>query len=127
MILKLYTVYDVKTEAYLKPFEANAKGEAIRLFKKSVNTPDHPFQQYPEDFTLFEIGEWDNSNCAFNIKTNIVPLARAIEMVSDGMRQAKIVKEHFGTVNGPLVNGERCPSNVTMAEDEEPVHLSDHG
>lgn len=60
MMMKMFTVYDQKAEAYLQPFFANSKGVAIRMFAEAVNSQDHQFAKYPADFTLFEIGSFDD-------------------------------------------------------------------
>lgn len=62
MILKMYTVLDDKTDAYLTPFFCRARGEAMRNFMAAVSDPEHQFHKYAADFSLWEIGEWDDSN-----------------------------------------------------------------
>jgi hypothetical protein len=57
---KLYSVYDSVAETWLKPFPMRNKGEAIRGFTQAVNDPQTNLYQHPEDYTLFEIGEWDD-------------------------------------------------------------------
>ena len=44
-----------------------SKGEAIRAITAHVNDPEHNFCKYAEDFTLFELGSWDDSNCIFDL------------------------------------------------------------
>ena len=61
MIQKIYTVYDSKLEAYMQPFFMQSKGQAVRAFTDSVNDPSTQFNKHPEDFTLFELGEYDDS------------------------------------------------------------------
>lgn len=65
MILKLFALYDSKVEAYLQPFFLKSKGEAIRALTRHVNDPNHDFSKYPGDFTLFELGSWDDANAKF--------------------------------------------------------------
>jgi hypothetical protein len=59
MQLKIFTVYDSKAEAYLSPFHEKATGSAIRSFETAVNDPQSSFNKFPADFTLFEIGAFD--------------------------------------------------------------------
>ena len=63
MLLKMYSLYDSKTEAYIAPFYSKAKGDAIRQVTQIVNDPNskHDFGKYPEDFTLFEVGVFDDT------------------------------------------------------------------
>jgi hypothetical protein len=56
---KLFSVYDSKIESYDKPFMAKTRGEAIRGFRDFVNEKDNMVSRHPEDYTLFEIGEYD--------------------------------------------------------------------
>lgn len=60
--MKMYTLYDSKSESYVAPFYAKAKGDALRQITAVVNDPNskHDFGKYPEDFTLFEIGMFDD-------------------------------------------------------------------
>jgi hypothetical protein len=58
---KLFTILDTKVGAYLAPFILRNKAEAFRGIMECMKQPDHGFAQYPEDYTLFEIGEWDEN------------------------------------------------------------------
>ncbi len=55
---QIFCIWDSAAHAYLDPFTAPTIEFAIREFRKAVNTPDHQFQNYPEDYTLFHIGEF---------------------------------------------------------------------
>ena len=95
MIHKIYTVYDHKAECYMKPFYMRSRGEALRSFADTVNTPDHPFNKYPEDFTLFECGEWDDEICKFELMITHTPCGKAIEYL----------RTYDGEIsNGPISN-----------------------
>lgn len=58
-LLKVFSVFDVKAEAYLRPFFVKTRGQAIRGFSDAVNDPQHEFHAHPDDYTLFQIGEFD--------------------------------------------------------------------
>jgi hypothetical protein len=60
MKLYLYTLYDNKAEAYLKPFFSQSNGAAIRSLTDTVNLNDgaNMVSSHPEDYSLFVIGEW---------------------------------------------------------------------
>jgi len=83
MIHKIYTVFDAKAEAYLLPFMLPTKGLAIRSFSELVNDPNHNFGKYPEDYTLFECGAYDDSTCKFDILPTPLSLGVAIEFKND--------------------------------------------
>lgn len=61
MIIKAFTVYDAKTEAYMRPFFCLRTAEAIRTFSDAANDPESPFHKHPEDYFLYEIGTWDDN------------------------------------------------------------------
>lgn len=65
MILKIYSVYDSAAKAYMAPFYMHHDSEAVRLFKISANNPGSPFNSSPGDYTLFNIGEFDDSEGMF--------------------------------------------------------------
>jgi len=61
MRLRVFSVYDHKAKAYLPPFFMGEQGQAIRSFKDAVNSDGHQFCRHPEDYTLFEIGDFNDS------------------------------------------------------------------
>ena len=46
----------------MRPFFEQAKGLAIRAFADLVNDPSTVVGKHPQDFTLFEIGNFDQDN-----------------------------------------------------------------
>jgi len=81
MEMKIYSVYDSKTEAFLQPFFMQAKGQAIRAFSELANDEKHQFGKYPEDFTLFEIGLFDDQKGSIVTHSTPVSVGLAIEFV----------------------------------------------
>lgn len=81
MILNMFTVYDIKAEAYLSPFYTATKGQAIRSFSDTCQEKGHQFNAHPEDFTMFHLGTYDNSDCTFEILPTPVPIGKAIEFI----------------------------------------------
>ncbi len=59
--MRIFAVYDKKVSAFDKPFAMKYAGLAIRGFETMVNDRQNPTQltEYPEDFTLYEIGVYD--------------------------------------------------------------------
>lgn len=59
--MKLFSIHDAKAEFHQNPFFARTKEEAKRLFAQAVNdtAPNNQFNQSPADFTLFEVGNFD--------------------------------------------------------------------
>lgn len=59
MKTQIFSVYDSAAGRYLEPFFAPTPDVAIRGFREAANRPDHQFQKFPADYTLFQIGEYD--------------------------------------------------------------------
>lgn len=61
-ILRLYSLYDDGAKAYMRPFWADYKVNAQRSFRSLVNQTDdrdNMVSNHPDQFTLFELGEFD--------------------------------------------------------------------
>ena len=61
MIMRIFTVCDLKTGVYSHPFYEVSNGSAVRAFTDTVRTNDHPFNRHPEDYVLYFIGEYDDT------------------------------------------------------------------
>lgn len=61
-MLKVFAVHDSKAEAFLRPFTTLTRGQAIRGFSDAVNDKGHEFNKHPDDYTLFQIGEFDEQS-----------------------------------------------------------------
>lgn len=59
--MKMFSIKDSKAEAYLMPIFAPTVGVAIRIFQKAATTPDSDFCRYAADYTLFEVGTWNEN------------------------------------------------------------------
>lgn len=81
MMLKIYSIYDAKSMAYETPICFRAKGEALRWFTELSNDPDKICRKFPEDFTLFELGDYDNEKGILHPYKDSVPLGKAIEFL----------------------------------------------
>lgn len=75
----VFAVYDLKARAYMAPFTCATVGIAIREFARSVGHPGSPFAEFPEDFQLYQLGEFDSGSGELRSPLPPLPLARAIE------------------------------------------------
>ena len=75
-----YPIYDTKAEWYSQPFYSRANGEALRNFSIMMTDPKHTTSKHPADYTLFEIGEWDDKNCKLIQLKAPINLANGIEL-----------------------------------------------
>lgn len=80
--MKVFAVYDSKAEAYLAPFFMPSKGAVIRSFTDLVNDSSHIFGKHPEDYILFELGEWDE----FTAKFTLLPAPFSIGVGTEFLR-----------------------------------------
>ena len=58
-MMRIYSIYDSKAEAFITPFFAETQGVAWRMFGQAAQDVNHQFHKFAGDYTLFEIGEWD--------------------------------------------------------------------
>lgn len=53
-------IYDSKAELYGEPIVAVAVGQVVREFSDRVSDGKSDYSRHPEDYTLFQIGEYDD-------------------------------------------------------------------
>lgn len=82
MIYKVFTIYDAKAEAYLPPFYFAATGQALRAFADMANEREHQVGRHPADYTLFELGYFDDGDATFEAHQAKIPLGTAVEYVN---------------------------------------------
>lgn len=80
MLLAMFTVFDAKASAYMQPFFSRNTATAIRSFEVACNDESHEFNLHAFDYTLFEIGEFDQEHCTLK-PTTPVSIARAHELI----------------------------------------------
>ncbi len=79
MIHRIFSVYDSAAEAYLLPFTLPTKGLAIRGFGEAVNNPKHDFSKYAEQYTLFELGTFDDATATFELYVSAINMGVGVE------------------------------------------------
>lgn len=72
MIMKVFSVWDLKTEAYMQPFFSPMIGSGIRAFTDAAADPGSMLSKHPADFQLQHIGEF---NDATGVLTSCNPVA----------------------------------------------------
>lgn len=81
MIYKVCSIFDSKVEAFMQPFFVPARGAALRMFADLVEDSQTAVSKHPADFTLFELGSYDDSNAKFDMYATPVSLCLAVEFV----------------------------------------------
>lgn len=81
MKVKMFAVRDAKAEAFLQPMFFQSKGLAVRAFADAANDVGHNFCKHAEDFTLFELGEWDDESGVFTQLPQPLAIGSAFEFL----------------------------------------------
>lgn len=74
----LVSVLDLATETFARPFVVHHPRQAVRSFSDEVNNPESEIAKHAEDYELWSIGTFDDSNGA--IESDLLRLARATDL-----------------------------------------------
>lgn len=69
MKVEIFAVFDSKARSFGQPFFCLNEGVAIRAWTESVRDPQTQFNKYPEDFSLFKLGYFNDQDAAFELLT----------------------------------------------------------
>lgn len=81
-MLRLFSLYDVGPKTYGRPFWSDDKSNAMRSFRLLVNQKDdrdNMVAAYPDQFTLFELGEFDVRTGVFTAHAMPLTLGNGLE------------------------------------------------
>jgi len=81
MKTKAYSVYDSKVKNYTRPLYHRNAAEALRAFEDECNNPQSQLNKFAADFTLFEIGEWDDETAILTCEAAPVSLGNALQFI----------------------------------------------
>lgn len=59
MKLIIFTVHDSKAEQAPDLYTSTTQATGLRRFKATCDNPESDFYKFPGDYTLFELGTWD--------------------------------------------------------------------
>lgn len=62
MKVLVFSVYDSKAKVFQTPWFSHNVGTALRSFEQAVADKNSMFAKYPADFTLFNIGHFDDES-----------------------------------------------------------------
>lgn len=67
MLYRVFAVLDKKAMSYNRPFYLPSVGLAQRSFQDEVNrvAEDNVMNRYPDDFSLYQLGTWDDESGRF--------------------------------------------------------------
>lgn len=105
MIYEVFSVHDIKADAYLPPFILPKIEMAKRIFSDCVNSVDHQFGKNPADYTLFRLG-------TFNDETGQFLLERANQSLGNGVE----FRSPDHPISPELTNGRSNPQENASIE-----------
>lgn len=82
MVKKVFGVFDAKAGIYLPTVCRHSKGEFIREMIEVGRNKDTMIGKFPADFTLFELGEWDDLQGEYSMLPAKQPLGTVLEWIS---------------------------------------------
>ena len=82
MKLQAYTIYDVASGIYMRPFFSQADGQAIRGFKDIATDANHEVGKHPEDYTLYRVGQFNDTTGKMDGE-ELEKMATGLEMVAE--------------------------------------------
>ena len=103
MIQKVFGVRDSKALAFLQPYFSNSVGAAVRAFADEVNDGKGMITKHPEDFLLYELGEFDDNSGEFKCTVPIKMLGSGKDFVIQSPKVPaldKLAKMPVEVVNG---------------------------
>lgn len=60
MKMIMVAIKDRALNAYMRPFFAQTKGQAIRMFNDEINNRESPMFKHPDDYDLYYLATWDD-------------------------------------------------------------------
>ncbi len=75
----MFTVHDSKAMAFITPFFAPNIEVGIRSFEVACNDPATGFYHHPGDYTLFALGEYDQTTAKLSLLETPENLGMAIQ------------------------------------------------
>lgn len=69
MQLKMYSIRDLKGAYYNAPFFSRSHGEAERSFERVARDTQSTINQYPSDYDLYCVGEFDDQTATITPKS----------------------------------------------------------
>lgn len=79
------TVRDAKAQLFGRPFFVQSQAHAIRAFERDINAKPqgdaiNDFFTHPDDFELFELGEYDDTDGSFALHKQPKPVIQASQL-----------------------------------------------
>nr|QJB20881.1 MAG: nonstructural protein [Microvirus sp.] len=92
--MQVFSVRDKAVGAFLQPFYARSRGEAMRSFIDAMADGNHAFEKHPEDYDLYYLGDFDEEKGVFNDPEGVKVVSSPMNIMS-GLSAAEIVKNQM--------------------------------
>lgn len=86
---KLISIYDSKAELYSYPMIIRSSGEALRLIAADSLNPETKLARHPADFTVFEIGEFDEHTGRVTQHPANINIGAVVELQAAALRESR--------------------------------------
>lgn len=102
----MFSVHDQKAEAFLTPFFTTTVALAIRMFASAASDQSHDFNKFAGDFTLFEIGDFDQDTAKLSHHATPINHGLALQHITIAENRAALA-EDFNRSEHPIVTDAR--------------------
>lgn len=82
MKTKMYSIFDQKAAIFHPPLPQRTHGEAERTFASQVMATDSKIGQFPEDYDLYYVGEYDQETGKFEPLDTPHHVVKAVTVLS---------------------------------------------
>lgn len=82
MKLLVFAVHDRVVESFGSPFTAQTDAEAKRMFMGAASDPDTYLAKNPQDFSLYQVGTFNNSTGELTAVTPVVFVCSTDEVLN---------------------------------------------
>lgn len=77
------SVYDSKAAGFLAPFFVRSLGVGVRWFESCCLQQGHDFSKFPSDYTLFDLGSFDDREGGFTLHPAPRAVTSALSIISN--------------------------------------------
>lgn len=95
---RIYSIFDTKIEAYNTPFTSNTDKEVYRSLYNTVKQGNSTLADYPEDYTVFWIGTFDDTKAEI-VSEGKIAIGSVLDIVIAMERQEKERNEKMRLAN----------------------------
>ncbi len=67
MRMEMFSIFDLKSLAFVTPFFLNNTAMALRAFNDCATDKNHMFNKHPEDYVLYRIGAFDDATAGLEV------------------------------------------------------------